>query len=142
MNLLFKWVMFGIFISLGTGLTLLVMPDDYVSTCFVYDTTLQSQLDDNFGGVINPNNNVEDQSSSFIRLIDSLNLGVIGKIISGVNTFLYGILDYGKCLFGYYSLTGVAKATYDSVNGILQIALSIAYIWAAVYMWTGRKTNK
>ena len=141
MNIIFKIAMIGVFLNFGVGLTMLALPN-YESSCFIYDTTKVNNLNNTFGGVIEPNNNVEDQSSSFIRLIDSLNLGVIGKILNGFNTLLFGTLDYAKCLFNYRALDSSLKATYDVINGMLKIMIGLGYVFGAMYLWTGRKINQ
>lgn len=141
MNIIFKIAMFGVFLNFGIGITMLALPE-YGNTCFNYNEAEANSINSTFGGVIAPNNDVEDQSSSFIRLIDSLNLGVIGKILDGFNTFLFGTVDYAACLFNARGLTGSAKTMYYAVEAMLKIMIGIGYVFGAMYLWTGRKINK
>ena len=141
MNIIFKIAMFGVFLNFGIGVTMLALPE-YKGSCFIYDVEAEAKINSSFEGVIAPNNDVEDQTSSFIRLIDSLNLGVIGKILDGFNTFLFGTIDYAACLFGARGLTGSAKTMYYSLEAMLKIMIGIGYIFGAMYLWTGRKINK
>lgn len=141
MNIIFKIVMFGIFINFGIGITLLLIPS-YTSTCFVYNSQTAKTFNQTMGGVVNPNNNLQDQTSSFVRLIDSLNLGVIGKFLGGLNTFLFGVLEYAKCLLGYASMSNADKFTYNVVDGMLRFMIGIGYILGSIYLWTGRIINR
>ena len=135
MNFIFKLVVWTIMINSAIGIMNLTLGDVWTNTCYSYNSTYSStnQFNASVGGVINPNNNLQDQTSSFIRLIDSLNLGVIGKFLSGINAFFFGSIDFLQCLLN--------NQIPGALVVILKGLISSMYIFGAIYLWTGRVIN-
>lgn len=130
MNTVFKIIMFGFFLNLAVGLITTMLP---VSTCFMYNSVATTQFNATIGGVVNPSNSAQDQTSAFVRLIDSLNIGVIGKFLSGINYYLYGTIDFMRCMAG---------GMPDYLEYLLKSALTVAYIIGSIYLWTGRMFSR
>lgn len=135
MNMVFKIVMFTFFLNIGTGIMAHLIPD-YTFACGVFNADSMSKFNST-EGYVNPNNNLQDQTSAFIRLIDSLNIGIIGKFLSSLNYYLYGSIDFMKCFMGFgYS------SDYDWFFYLLKGVLTASYILGAIYLWTGRAFNR
>ena len=141
MNIIFKIAIFGFMLYFATNITLMLLPD-YANTCFPQNDVIVNQFNESMGGVINPQNAAQDLTSAFVRLIDSINVGVIGKFINGLNSFLFGTLDFSRCFFGYASLSAADRVQYDYVIGLLKLLFGMAYIFGAIYLWTGRVINR
>ena len=130
MNAVFKIVMFTFFLNIAVGIMTNIMPD-YSFGCYTFSSKDMNQMNST-QGFVNPNNNLQDQTSSFIRLIDSLNIGVIGKWLSSLNYYLYGSIDFIRCYIGMF----------DWLEVMLKSLLTMGYIIGCVYLWTGRVFNR
>jgi hypothetical protein len=129
MNAIFKIVMFTMFLNIATGIMGHMIPT-YAFMCNTYSEAYAAKFNSS-AGYVNPNNNLQDQTSAFIRLIDSLNIGIIGKFLNSINFYLYGSIDFIRCYIGMY----------DWLEFMLKSILTIGYILGSIYLWTGRAFN-
>ena len=144
MNLFFKLVFFSIMLNFATGLMIDLIP--YLGNNPQYNPYLDAYNVDNqefvtgMNGTISP---TPDQSNTFFRLIDSLNIGLIQKFLNTINNYMYGFLNFINALFKIQDMT-VAQ---DGINGAgimatLKGALTVAYIAGAFWLWTGKNVTQ
>ena len=101
---------------------------------------------DETGESIKPAGSVEDKGDQVYRVMDTLSLGFVYKIINVIDQYMFGIIDLlnnlfgdslnenvGKILFG-----STEKATDTNMNfGILKLVLTIMYTLFGIKLLTG-----
>jgi hypothetical protein len=130
MNTIFKIVLFGLCINFATALMMQLIPS---FNELQYNPNL-ANANDNYNsaqlqGNINP---TPDSSNTFFRLIDSLTIGLIQKIISFFDNGMFGLLNFVALIFQIP--TGIVY----TFKGILTICYTMGVFW----LWTGKDVTQ
>lgn len=128
-NMIFKIIMFSICLNFATGLMIQVLPD--IGNNPQYNPNVKSYNQDNQGFVSGMNKTIDptpDTSNTFFRLIDSLNIGLITKLLNTINLYLYGFIEFMGLIFSIDSAIVV----------IFKTMLTVSYIIGAFWLWTGK----
>lgn len=128
MNAVFKIILFALCLNVATTLMVMLIPelgqnpqynpyktDDRMA---IFNTEMNS--------TISP---VPDQSNTFFRLIDSLNIGLLGKFLLMIPSLFYGFINF---------LWAVFPVIPDEIIYTLYGILTSCYIIGAFWLWTGK----
>lgn len=128
-NMIFKIIMFSVCLNFATGLMIQVLPE--IGNNPQYNPNVQSYNVDNNNFINNMNQTIDpttDSSNTFFRLIDSLNIGLIAKLLNTINLYLYGFIEFLGLIFPFS----------DAILIIFKTMLTISYIIGAFWLWTGK----
>lgn len=129
MNTIFKVMLFSIMLNFATGIMMSALPD--LGSNPQYNMNIEG-ADMNgavfIGGMNQTISPSPDTSNSFFRLIDSLNIGIISKLLTTMNSYFYGFINLICNVFG------LEQAIRDLFGNIV----SICYIIGAFWLWTGK----
>jgi len=152
MNIAFKIMAFSIMMNIATGMMMDAIPiykyHDNSSLLrgnlnydSIYDDTFTSALE----GEVNPSGVMEDKGNLIYRVLDMINLGFVYKILSTIMEYLFGFINMLKNILGPYimeDLPGLYAFLFGigatAGKGILYVVMSIVYIYAGIYLWTGK----
>ena len=132
MNTIFKIMLFSICLNFATGMMINILPDlgnNPTYTVFTGEDTNGQGFVSQMNSTITP---TPDQSNTFFRLIDSLTIGILGKLLAMMNSYMYGFLNFLGILFH------LSDALMWSMKGLL----SVSYIIGAVWLWTGKNITQ
>lgn len=128
----FKLIMFSIFLNLSVGLMQTAIPvfdnNSEYRGGIDYNSNDLNDFTRQMNGTINPTGDLEDSSNAFDRLLDKLNIGVIGKIIN--------LID--KYMFGFINIMQVVLNLPNSIINFFKSLLIIGYVIASIWLWTGK----
>lgn len=146
MNIIFKVIIFTLLLNFSAGIMELLVVhfnvgDDggsFIVQCYKYDDTRSNAFTGTMSNAIDPNSQTQDQTSAFIRLIDGLNIGIVGAFLT-IKQYFYGLLDFIDC---FILQSEALQKAFLPIRIILATIISIMYIIGAIYLWTGRIINK
>jgi len=144
MNTIFKLIMYSIMLNFAAGLMMNILPD--IGNNPIYNPNLNNPDMNNAAFISGLNSSISptpDQSNTFFRLIDSLNIGIIAKFLATLNNYLYGFLNFIDLMFKISSM----NIATNGINGsaimfTLKSALTISYIVGAIWLWTGKNLTQ
>lgn len=138
----FKIILFSLLLNIATGIMTVAITDVNGNQVFqkqdmsrvpsYNDTT--GIIKGNFAGQINPAGVTEDKGNLVFRLLDLIGLGFINKMISTLDSYMFGFINFMEIMFGKWMDT----ITSTVIFGLLKSLLSVGYILAAFELWTGK----
>ena len=147
MNLAIKLMMFSIMLNLATGIMITALPTQFAdagSSGLEYDSEYAADLTNEMNESINPQDEMDDTSDLFDRLLDKLTIGVWSKFLGAINKYLYGFVQVLNVVIGQRLDEGIRMFLFGDHDtlGAVKWALNIAYIITAITLWTGRDLRK
>lgn len=158
MKTIFKLVFFSIVLNLAVGIMQVAITDASGNQVFLqqdmarvtdYQANSTALIVGDFQTAVNPAGVTEDKGNLVFRLLDLISLGFIKKIITTINSYMYGFVNFLNALVGrwmnpalYTLLFGanvyVTPSSYIPVAGILKAIITIGYVMAAFELWTNK----
>jgi len=89
---------------------------------------------------VNPGGLADTSGNIVFRLLDLIGLGFIKEILTAIDTYLFGFVNFMYNLFGQYmnpALRDLLFPTYYT-PGILKTLIMIGYSFAAFELWTNK----
>jgi hypothetical protein len=158
MKTIFKLVFFSIVLNLAVGIMQVAVTD--ASGVQVFQSQDMARVDNyhpngtalitgDYQTAINPTGVTEDKGNLVFRLLDMISLGFIGKMMTTLNTYLFGFINFLNALVGkwlnpalYALLFGtdvyVTPSSYIPIAGLLKGLIIIGYITAGFELWTNK----
>ena len=137
MNWIFKLAFFNLSLNFAIGLLILTIPvfgELRPTMGLKYDSNLGSDFEIGMNGSINPSGDIEDTGDAIYRVLDFINLGMIKKFVTLIDTLMFGFWNQMESLLG-----GLMSATARLfIFTTLKIFITIGYILGAFYLWTGK----
>lgn len=139
MKIVFKIVMFVMLFNISITLLGYMLPD---TAGFVKEGLTTPDSNMGTGTLVNASSGapvefqspVQDALSVVYRIIDKLTIGVSSKLYNGVSTLLYGIV-------GPITMFLPDGGPKENIVLALKGILSVLYVWAGVYIFTGKVVN-
>ena len=132
MKAVIRFMMFSIMLNLATGLMQDAIPgafDDPASRRGMeFDSEVLGEFSNEMNNTIQPTGDLEASDSAFDRLLDKLNLGIISKI----NTVVQ------KYMFGFFNIIGNVLTVSSFWIFWLKTLVTFGYVFAAISLWTGK----
>lgn len=130
MKVVLRLIFFSILLNLATGLMLDAIPAFKESTSRTggvnYDSNNFVSFTNTMNGTINPTGDLEDSTSFFDRLLDKLELGVIKKILTVMDQYMFGFINTAELVL-HLSTFWVAT---------IKLLITFGYIMGAISLWT------
>jgi hypothetical protein len=126
---IFSLICLSICLNFATGFMITLLPD--IGNNPQYNPYVNSYDKDNAAFTSGMNKTIDptpDSSNTFFRLIDSLNIGLISKLLNTINSYLFGFNNYMFAIFH----------VQDSIKILFNSMVSISYIFGAFALWTGK----
>jgi len=135
-ELVFTILFFSIVLNFAVGTLDELFPEFDVTQKggMSYDPGFQNDFDDTFNQSINPAGQVQKSDSFLNSLFDILGLGFITQIFNVVNQYAFGFINLLQNIFGSYLGDNLSGFLFGGIKAIL----SMAYVIAAFYIFTGR----
>jgi len=140
MNWVFKLAFFNLALNFAVGLLLLTIPvfgATQPTMGLKYDSNLGSDFETEMNGSINPSGDVEDTGDAIYRILDFINLGMIKKFITLIDTLMFGFWNQMESMLG--GLMTPAARLY--IFTTLKLFITIGYILGAFFLWTGKNVT-
>lgn len=144
MNVIFRIMVYSIILNLATGIMLTMIVDRDGNQVFDVShgsgLTFSSNYTDGFTelqGDVSPTGTVEDAGDAIYRVLDTLTLGFIGRIIKIGETYGYGFIVMLENIFG-----GMLGENSKFFFGLLKVIMTIGYILGGLWLWTGKNLNE
>lgn len=154
----FKLILFTLVLNLATGIMTVAITDATGNQVFqtqdmarvpTYDANGTATVEGNFQSAVNPAGVTEDKGNLVFRLLDLISLGFIKRILSTLDYYMYGFINFLNALLGhwlnpalYAMLFGgdvsITSTTYIPIAGLLKSLITIGYILAAFELWTNK----
>jgi hypothetical protein len=150
MRNIFKLVLFSLLLNIATGIMSVAIIDSNGNNVFQsqdmgrlpqYDSQSTTSTFTNFNSSVDPAGIAEDKGNIVFRLLDLISLGFIGKIITLLDTYLYGFINLANSMFGSFmapALHDLLFGSYYFPMGILKIIITIGYILGVFELWTNK----
>jgi len=147
MNMVFRLMAFMLIFNISIGIMLTAIPafeDNAISTGGIgtYNANYSTGFTTSTKEVINPNGVVEDAGDANYRVLDMINLGFIKRFLNAVDKYLFGFIRLLYSLIGGYMDEGLRNFLFGPPGypalGVLQIMMTVAYIFGAIKLWTGK----
>ena len=136
MKAIFKLAIFSLVLNLAVGImsqALPILANDPTFNPLEYDSENVQLFSNQINGTINPSENLEDKGDSFDRLLDSIGIGAVKKVLNAINTYLFGFVTVLEKIFGVTNLWFM---------GFIRIMMTIGYAFGAFWLWTGKDIGK
>lgn len=137
MKAVFKLMVFSIMLNFAVGIMLTAFPIfetrgdtgglEYSET---YGEPFTTTMEDE----IRPSGELEDAGDSIYRVLDTLSLGFISKFLTAVDTYMFGFINFLDKILG-----SALDNMRDPIRVILKGVMTIAYIYGAFVLWTGKE---
>jgi hypothetical protein len=162
MKTIFKLVFFSIMLNLAVGIMQVAVTnasgvqvfgsEDYARVAS-YDANGTAAITSQYQTAVNPGGVTEDKGNLVFRLLDLISLGFIKRIVTTLNTYMFGFVNMLNAMVGrwlnpalYTILFGadiyVTPSSYIPVAGILKGIIMIGYITAAFELWTNKSVTE
>ena len=147
MNMVIKMVVFTMALNLAAGLMIIsvvdidgnrIFDEDWTRSGISYDSQMLNDYESDTNTTVNPSTGaIQDSGDADYRILDMLNLGLIGRLLNLIENFMFGFLNILESMFK--PLFGSISGT---VFGTLKGIVIIGYIWAAFSLFTGKEVNR
>lgn len=143
-NIATKIAIYSLLINLAAGIMLIAIVD--VNGTPVFNKNHQMGVDYDTGGTqtnaftgemgqsIKPGGELEDQGNQIYRILDTISLGFVARFVDTLGTMMYGFVKILRSLFAPFMSVAVEFAIFGALNTLL----TIAYILAAIKLFTGK----
>jgi len=102
-----------------------------------YDDVYAEPFVNEMNQTINPSGLLEDRGDAIYRVLDMIGLGFIYKIITAINTYMFGFINMMQAMFGGAMSEGLSNMIF----GAFKVIITIGYIFGAWALWTGRSLD-
>jgi hypothetical protein len=119
-------------LNFSTGIMIHVLPELGNDSQYNPNLNPADKNADKFLAGMNSTVSPTTESNSFFRLLDNIVVGTISKLLSVINDYMYGFLDF-ICNLVHLD---------DGIKTILKVILSISYIMGAFWLWTGKNLTQ
>ena len=136
MKAVFKLMLFSFVLNLAVGIMTQAIPvvaNNPSLNPLSYDEASADAFKTQANKTVSAGGFLEDASSKFDRLLDSIGLGTIQKFLRLVNTFMFGFIQVIEAVFGIDNLW---------FSGFLRIMIIVGYAFGAIWLWTGKDIGK
>ena len=150
MRNIFKLILFSLLLNIATGIMTVAIidvngynvfePQD-MSRLPQYDANGTNAMSSNFQGPVNPAGVAEDKGNIVFRLLDLISLGFISKIISTLDSYMYGFINLLSSMFGSFMNTALHDLLFGNYYfpmGILKILITVGYTLGVFELWTNK----
>ena len=144
MNMIFKLLVFTFALNLAVGIMSVAIVDgdgnpvfdeDWMKSGLKYNESMTTTFEDGMNTSVNPSTgNIQDSGDASYRILDMIGLGFIGRLLTAVDTFMFGFVNILRSLFTPLIGDTVAGVIFGMIKGII----SIAYILGAWVLFTGK----
>ena len=145
MKTAWKILAFGIFLNIAVGIMITALPGVFTPGNvggLKYNSTYADGFNSQLGEEITSQNELEDTSDQFDRVLDVLTLGFLFRFIDQVRLYMFGFIEMLYLIFGPYLEEGMRNFLFGPPIGVLKTALIFAYTIAAISLFTGRDFDK
>ena len=149
-NMMIKIIVFTIIFNISAGIMMEAIPsfktgstDDVVSGegGIVYVENGSNNFITIMEDQVNPAGNLEDKSDAIDRLLDTIGIGYIKRILEAVKSYLYGFVSIFDNMLGGYLAPGVYVLLFGKPFGLLYSVTTLIYILGGYTLWTGRSVR-
>lgn len=142
-NMITKMAMLSLFVNLAAGIMLIAIVDvngvsvfnqQHTSGLTFDNQTMINQFTSDMEKEITPGGSVDDRGNQVYRILDTLSLGFVYRFVESLKNLMFGFPIMLRNLFGAY----LGTSTSNLIFGTLNILISIAYILAAIKLFTGK----
>jgi len=145
MNMIFKIMVFSILLNFAVGIMLNTIVDKDGNDVFSLGTSGGLNYDDAYGAdfqgelnsTVSPSGVLEDKGNAIYRILDTLNLGFIAKLILAAEKYMFGFVNMLYSIFA--PKLGEESASF--IFGVMKAIIGIGYALGAWYLWTGKSIN-
>ena len=146
----FKLILFALVLNIATGLVttaavnvsgLQVFESQDTARVPGYDADGTAFFTGEFEGTLNPGGVAEDKGNLVFRLLDVISLGYVSKIMSILDHYLFGFINFLEKFIGRWlvpSLHLLLFGVEDFSFGLLKTLLLIGYALAGFELWTNK----
>lgn len=143
-NIVTKIAMYSLLMNLAAGIMLIGIIDVNGNPVFSKEDTMGANYDlqgiqtnkftDDMEQSIKPGGELEDQGDQIYRVLDTLSLGFVARFIETLQTLMFGFVIMLRSIFGQHLAPALEIVFFGALNTIL----TIAYILAAIKLFTGK----
>lgn len=143
-NIVTKIAMYGLLINLAAGIMLIGIIDVNGNRIFTKEDTMGANYDiegvqtnkftDDMEQSIKPGGELEDQGDQIYRVLDTLSLGFVARFVDTLQTLMFGFVTLLRTIFEPHLAPALSTVFFGAINTIL----TIAYILAAIKLFTGK----
>ena len=136
MKTIFKIMIFSIMLNFSVGIMFNVIPafDISMSGGLEYDPGYADSFQSGLNSSVVPQGGLEDKGNSIYRVLDMMNIGFLGRMISTVDKYMFGFIKMMESMIG-----GVmTDSLRNMIFGTLRVLMTIGYIVGAWWLWTGK----
>jgi hypothetical protein len=145
MNLAFRLVLFTLFLNLSVGLVSVALDREgtpwYEQPQYFgglsYDENMTGAFENELQDDVNPSAELESSATTTDRVLDTLNLGLVKKVLLTIDNYLYGFVNLLENVLGRY----MDDTMRTFLFGALKTIVTIAYIVGALALWTGKRVD-
>ena len=144
MNMIFRIMMFSIMLNFSVGIMMEMIVDKDGNKVFdashARGLTYSENYTDGFTTLeedVNPSGTLEDKGNAIYRILDTITLGFIGRLIEIGNTYGFGFINMLQAMLG-----GIMGEGSTIIFGFLKIIVTIGYILGGWWLWTGKNLNE
>lgn len=145
MNAVFKIMIFSILLNFAVGIMETTIVNNEGDSVFemgnraglIYNPGYGNEFNRELNSTVNPSGVLEDKGNAIYRILDTLNLGFIAKIIEAVDKYMFGLVNMLRAMFG-----GALGDSSGFIFGIFKSIIGIGYILGAWYLWTGKSLDE
>ena len=149
MRNVFKLILFALVLNLATGIVTTaavnVAGDQVFNTqdtarVPVYDSNGTAFFVTEFEGTLQPGGVAEDKSNLVFRLLDVISLGYVSKILSVIDHYLFGFINFLDTFVGRWMIPSLHTLLFGNglIPGLLQSLMFVGYILAGFELWTNK----
>ena len=146
-NVMFRLMMFGIFLNLATGVMMNFVLDNAGHPIFVqgqttagvnYSANYTYQFNSSMSKILQPTATAQDQSTWVFRFLDLIGLGIIKDILVLIDTYMFGFINFIMQITSVFFGPGYTPG----IGLILKTMNTIIYLICGYQMWKGRDVTE
>lgn len=137
---------FSIIFNFAIGIVMTAFPAVFIDNPanrggLDYQVDYFDEFESGMGSTVTPDGSLQDTSSAIDRVLDMISVGFIQRLITAIDTYAYGSINFLNNIVGKYLEPDLQKLIFGPPVGILKSLLTFAYIVAAFVLWTGRNVD-
>jgi len=139
MKTIFKLIIFSIMLNFAVGVMMYAIPAFTLEDRggMTYDDTYTDPFVNEMNETINPSGVLEDSGDAIYRVLDMVGLGFIHKIVTAIDTYMFGFINMMQAMFG----SAMSEGLRNMLFGAMKVIITIGYILGAWALWTGRSLD-
>ena len=157
MRNIFKLILFTLVLNIATGIMSVAIVDSNGNQVFQsqdmarvpqYDSNGAAMLTGSYNNgtfsqqdqTVNPGGLADTSGNIVFRLLDLVGLGFINKILTAIDYYLFGFINFMNTLFGQYMAPALHSLLFPTyyTPGLLKTLIMIGYIMGAFELWTNK----